>query len=112
MGQKKELFNVLENPNDMLVAIDMDGVICNGIFWTEDDDIPKPNHEFIDYMWGLYRKGAHIIVYTARQPRYYAITHAWLLKHEVPFHGIAMLMKPGADVYIDDKALNLDDVST
>ena len=29
---------------------------------------------------------------------------------EVPFHGIAMLMKPGADIYIDDKALNISDV--
>ena len=105
---KEALQEILKNPNDKLLAIDMDGTICEGEFWGDGD--PKPKQDFIDKMWTWYKKGAHIIVYTARQPRYYPVTYAWLVKHEVPFHGIAMLMKPGADIYIDDKALNISDV--
>lgn len=107
----KELQEVLKNPNDKLIAVDMDGVICNGIWWGPENPDPIPNQPMIDYMWKLYKKGAHLIIYTARQPRYYPLTHAWLIRHEVPFHGITMCMKPGADLYIDDKALNLDDIS-
>ena len=66
--------------------------------------------KMIDKMWEWYKKGAHIIIYTARQPKHYALTHAWLIKNQVPFHGIAMLMEPGADLYLDDKSLNLDDI--
>jgi len=105
---KKKLLDVLENPNDQLIAVDMDGVICHGEFWGEGE--PKPKQEMIDKIWEWYRKGAHIIIYTARQPKYYALTQSWLVKHEVPFHGIVMQVKIGADVYIDDKALNIEDV--
>ena len=102
----EHLKKILDNPNDKLIAIDMDGVICEGIWWGDDQPDPDPNKVMIDFMWELYKKGAHIIIYTARQPRYYPRTHAWLIKHEVPFHGITMCMKPGADLYIDDKAVN------
>lgn len=105
---KEELLEILKDPRDKLLAIDMDGTICEGQFWGEGE--PKPKQEFIDQMWKWYKGGAHIIIYTARQPRYYPATHAWLIKNEVPFHGIAMLLKPGADIYIDDKALNISDL--
>lgn len=106
---KEKLKEILKNPNNKLIAIDMDGVICLGEWWGTEDD-PKPNQPFIDFMWEIYKKGAHIIIYTARQPRYYAKTHGWLIAHEVPFHGITMCMKPGADIYLDDKALNTEDI--
>lgn len=105
---KESLLEIFQKPNDMLVAVDMDGVICKGEFWGGDD--PEPQTEMIEFLWKIYKQGAHIIIYTARQPRHYAVTHAWLIKHEVPFHGITMCMKPGADVYIDDKALHPDDL--
>jgi hypothetical protein len=38
------------------------------------------------------------------------MTLAWLIKYGVLFHGISMRVKPGADLYIDDKALNIDDI--
>lgn len=105
---KQDLKSILENPDDKVIAIDLDGVLCEGEFWGEGE--PKPIKETIDKVWRWYRKGAHIIIYTARQPRYYPQTHAWLIKYEVPFHGIVMMMKPGADIYIDDKALNIEDL--
>jgi len=105
---KDKLHKILENPAHKLIAIDMDGVICEGEFWGDGE--PTPRQDVIDYITTIYRKGAHIIIYTARQPIYYTHTHAWLIKHKVPFHGITMQMKPGADLYIDDKALNLQDV--
>lgn len=106
---KKQLIHLLKDPRDKLLAIDMDGTICEGEFWGDTD--PKPRQEFIDQMWYWYKKGAHIIIYTARQPIYYPETFAWLVKNRVPFHGISMLMKPGADLYIDDKAVNVHDLT-
>ena len=105
---KEQLKDILQNPNDKLLAIDMDGTICKGEYWGEET--LEPNQWFIDKMWCWYKAGAHIIIYTARQPVHYAKTHAWLIEHQVPFHGIAMLCKPGADLYIDDKCLNIEDV--
>lgn len=105
---KEKLLDILANPNDKLIAIDLDGVLCEGEFWGDGE--PKPIQSMIDKVWSWYKKGAHIIIYTARQPKYFIQTQAWLQKYAVPFHGIVMQIKPGADIYIDDKALNIDDV--
>jgi len=105
---KDKLKDILKNPNDKLIAVDLDGVLCSGEFWGEGE--PTPNERMIRQVWKWYKSGAHIIIYTARQPKYYINTHVWLVKHAVPFHGIAMQIKIGADVYIDDKALNIEDV--
>lgn len=107
---KEKLFDVLKSPNNKLIAVDLDGTLCHGEFWGEEE--PQPILEHIDYIWELYKKGAHIIIYTARDPRYFIQTNAWLMKHNVPFHGITMQKKIGASLYIDDKSLNIDDVFT
>lgn len=103
---KQKLFDHLKNPNDKVIVIDLDGTLCEG----KQEEDPTPIKEMIDLVWEWYLGGGHIIIYTARQPRYYAITQAWLIKNNVPFHGIAMAMKPRADVYIDNRALNVEDV--
>ncbi len=105
---KEKLLKILENPVNKLLAIDLDGTLCEGQFWGEGE--PEPKQEMIDKVWEWYKKGAHIIIYTARAPKYYPQTLAWLVKYEVPFHGIAMQVKIGADCYLDDKALNIEDV--
>ena len=105
---KEKLHALLKEPNDKLIACDLDGTLCVGEFWGEGE--PKPIRERIDWINELYKKGAHIIIYTARQPDMYSVTFAWLLKHGVMFHGIAMQHKPGADCYIDDKALNATEI--
>lgn len=105
---KSKLLAILENPCDSLIAVDLDGTLCHGEFWGSGE--PEPNTAAIAKLITWYNKGAHIIIYTARQPKYFVQTQAWLIKHHIPFHGIAMQQKPGADVYIDDKALNIEDV--
>ena len=109
MATKTELLDVIKNPAGKIVAVDMDGTLCFGEFW-DDQGEPVVNQPMKDLVWKMYKKGAHIIIYTARQPKYYAFTHGWLVRNEIPFHGICMTMKPGAEVYIDDKALNVEDV--
>lgn len=108
---KKKLYQILENPDNSLIAVDMDGTLCLGEFWGRPTDPePTPNQPIVDLVRELHMKGAHIVLYSARQPFMYASTHAWLIKHGVPFHGICMTMKPGADLYIDDKTLNTEDM--
>jgi hypothetical protein len=98
----------LANPRGKLIAVDVDGTLCEGVFWGDTE--PKPIQPMIDKVWEWYKAGAHIVIYTGRQPRYYPETLSWLVKHRVPFHGIAMQVKIGADVYIDDRALQPKDV--
>ncbi|MEK6829240.1 MAG: hypothetical protein AABY15_03870 [Nanoarchaeota archaeon] len=87
---------------DKLIAVDLDDTLCKGKFWEVE---PEPIQEMIDIIWDLYKRRAHIVIYTSRQGRYYLITHAWLIKYDVPFHGICMQMKPSADYYLDDRAI-------
>lgn len=105
----KHLQEILKNPNDKLIAVDLDGTLSEGECWSKTDE-PTPIQPMIDYVNGLYRKGAHIIIYTARMPDMYQMTLAWLLKHGILFHGISMRVKIGADLYLDDKALNIKDI--
>ena len=59
---KDKLQVVLEKPNDKLIAIDMDGVLCLGEWWGPEDTDPMANQLMIDFIWKLYKKGAHIII--------------------------------------------------
>lgn len=102
-----KLKEVLESPNDKLIAFDLDDTLCKGRFWEKD---PEPIQEMIDLLWKLYANGAHIIIFTARQIKYMPITYAWLDKHEVPYHGLMMNRKPGADLYIDDKSIRPEEL--
>lgn len=108
---KTKLFDILENPKDKLICVDMDGTLCKGEYWhTGDEDEPEPVREMIDIVNKLYLNGAHIIIWTARTPDSYYATQKWLIKHEVKHHGVSMQRKPGASLYIDDKALHVNDV--
>jgi len=108
---KDDLFDVLDIPKGKLIAVDLDGTLCGGEWWGRTDEKePEPFLDRIDSINDLYDRGAHIIIYTARNPNLYTQTAAWLDKYGVMYHGIMMRRKPGADVYIDDKALNVSDV--
>ena len=110
MKIKQKLLEILKKPNDQLIAVDLDGVLCKGELWGNKENEPIPQTKIIDFFNNLYRKGAHIIIYTARDPKLYALTQTWLDKYGVMYHGITMMKKIGADLYIDDKALNIEDI--
>lgn len=99
---------ILEKPNDKLICVDMDGTLCEGEFWHIGNE-PTPIQKNIDFVNHLYQKGAHIIIWSARAPVFYPETHGWLISHQVKFHGI-MMNKGGADLYIDDKCINIKDI--
>lgn len=81
---------------------DLDGTLAlGGPFWERD---PEPNIALIARLVELYQAGNVIIIWTARQWAHAPETAGWLIKHGVPFHGLYM-GKGGADVYIDDKAV-------
>lgn len=108
---KNKLKEILKNPKGKLIAVDLDGTLSEGEWWgLENEPEPKPIQKVIDFVEDLYKRGGHIIIYTARNPKYFIETSAWLLKYNVYYHGIAMQRKCGADLYIDDKALNIEDI--
>lgn len=91
----------------MIIAVDIDDTITNGErFWCDD---VTPDEEVLEKMNELYKQGHKIIYHTARHPDYYGQTYAWLVKHGAYFTALEM-GKLTADVYVDDKALHVDDV--
>lgn len=103
-----ELLEILKNPKDKLLAVDLDWTLCTGEFRWEWE--PLPIQERIDYINWLYKKWAHIIIYTARSPEYFTLTFARLIKYWVKHHWICMQYKPGADIYLDDRCININDI--
>ena len=98
---------MLDNPAGKLIAVDLDGTLCEGEFWGKGNSVPIGDR--IEFINSLYKKGAHIIIWTARMPEWFADTQLWLQNNRVLYHGIAMREKIGADLYIDDKCINIHD---
>lgn len=105
---KDKLLDILKNPNDKLIAVDLDWTLCEWEFRWEEEC--KPLLDRIETVNSWYKKWGHIIIYTARAPKYFEKTQQWLVNNWVMHHWIAMMRKIGADIYIDDKALNVSDV--
>jgi uncharacterized HAD superfamily protein len=94
----------IQRPKGKLVCIDLDGTLCKRGFPNVD---PLPIHEAIMRITELHEMGAHIIICTSRQEKWYVETKAWLVKYRVPFVAIAMRHKPQADFYIDDRSIDV-----
>lgn len=87
----------------IVLNIDIDGTITDGkkMFWEGE---PELNEMVCEYVRKLYFSGKYcIIIWTARLWDSAPETIGWLIKHNVPFHGIKM-DKGASDIYIDDKA--------
>jgi len=93
---------------DKLVCMDLDGTLCKGDCWTEEEMLfAEPIQKNIDKNNKLYLTN-HIIIYTARPEWYRAETVYWLSKNKVRYHALVMGdRKVGADIYYDDKAREL-----
>ena len=105
----EDLRMMLANPNDKLIAVDLDWTLTNWEFWW-GVDLSEPKVERIEFVNNLYRNWAHIIISTARPGELYTTTMAWLINNKVMFHGICMGKKPGCDLFLDDRALNIEEV--
>lgn len=106
----------------MIYCFDLDDTICypnheaKDTFEKYGKALPCP--EIIEYIREL-SVGNTIIIYTARRMVTHEgdlekikedvqeITENWLKEFEVPYDSL-IFGKPYADVYIDDKALNVD----
>lgn len=94
---------------ELTVAVDLDGTIADTDFsrpvpesYVEAKLKPLAQESMIDL-----NSLANVVIYTARDPRYYELTAKWLKKNGVPY-GALILGKPVADLYIDDLAINYD----
>ena len=92
-----------------LIAVDFDGTLTTGEGkWWKDDPI-FPNKKMIDWVDKMYKKGHVIVIHSARPWSVSAKTVAWLIEQGIRYHGVNF-EKMSADIYIDDKAVNIKDV--
>ena len=72
-----------------------------------------PISQSIQKLRKLHEKGHHIIIQTARGSgsgiNYENLTRQQLKEFNIPYHDLNIGKKPSADVYIDDKAINIKD---
>lgn len=108
----------------MIYCFDLDDTICYPNHEAKDTfekyGNALPCLEIIEYIRAL-SEDNQIIIYTARRMVTHngdlqkikedvqEITENWLKEFEVPYDSL-IFGKPYADVYIDDKALNVDDL--
>lgn len=99
------------NTKGYLIAVDLDGVICECECWSPEDALnAKPIQENIDFLYKLIHAGHHIILHSARKEWWRAETEAWLSKNKVPYHALVMGKLP-ADFYIDDKNIAIKEIN-
>ena len=90
-------------------CFDIDGTIC-----TTDCDYSeaKPFRGVIKHINKLFNEGQTIIFFTSRGSKsgkdWYNFTKSQIEKWGVKYHKL-ILGKPQADIFIDDRAVNIDD---
>lgn len=92
----------------MIYCFDIDGTICTNTDGEYGDAIPFYNT--IEKVNNLYEKGNIIYFYTARGATtgfdWRELTYKQLNKWGVKYHDL-FFGKPTADIYIDDKCINI-----
>lgn len=95
-------------------CFDIDGVIATLVPVSEYHRA-GPRREAIDLINGLYERGHHIVLFTARGSvtgiDWAGVTRKQLQEWGVRHHQL-IFGKPAADYYIDDKMIALDEVHT
>jgi hypothetical protein len=94
----------------MIYCFDIDGTICTNMWGDYMNAVPHPS--VITEINRLYAAGHRVLFYTARgattgidwREETERQLGAWGVSHHELFMG-----KPGADIYIDDKAINVGD---
>lgn len=94
----------------MIYCFDIDGTLCTN---TEGEyDSAEPFADMIEHVNQLFVEGHQILLYTARGATtgidWRETTEHQLKDWNVSYHQLFM-GKPTADIYIDDKAINIAD---
>lgn len=100
------------------IIVDLDNTLC--VVENRDFKNAKPIQEVIDKVNEYHAKGYEVIVSTARgqnsckvpyemQKKYYELSKQWLDNHNVKYDYLDIGYKQNADLYIDDKAINVED---
>ena len=99
----------------MIIAVDFDGTLCKESF----PYIGEPNQDIIDYIKMLKASGDKIILWTCRYGKQLKQAIKWCKEQGIEFDAINDNIKEQkklyhnncrkvyADIYIDDKAINL-----
>ena len=100
----------------MIYCFDLDGTL---VTQTQDENGKMhysdalPIFQCIQKLRNLYEEGHHIIIQTARGSgsgkNYEDLTRQQLEEFNIPYHALNIGKKPSADIYIDDKAINVKD---
>jgi tRNA A-37 threonylcarbamoyl transferase component Bud32 len=101
----------------MVAVIDFDGTLALGD--TKDIDSMIPNLKLVSLVNSLYNDGNIIKIVTARgckscgsfserKTKYFDVITKWLDKHRIKYHELSFY-KEYADVYIDDRGINVKD---
>jgi len=97
-----------DRENRYLINVDFDGTLTNGENgWITE---PTPNIEHIRIINKLYRKGFIIIIHTARTWDAAPKTVAWLIRNNVPYHGLFMFKGGSDSYYCDDKNITWEEL--
>ena len=92
-----------DNKERKVFNIDFDGTLTKPGDYSSD---PVPDNLMIEKLRRVYFSGHIIIIWTARQWSFASGLVSWLIKHDVPFHGIYMA-KGGSNHYVDDKNMSI-----
>lgn len=108
MKNKKRINEILKDPMGKIICVDLDGTLCEGTFWKGMEH-PPVNKKVQELVWDLDDRGGCIIIWTARPLILLSKTYKWLGSQNLHYP-IALRNKPPADLYIDDKCINIDDL--
>ena len=91
-----------EEITKQVICVDLDGTLCNGEAWTEEDCLlATPRTDIIEKVNALYQRN-FIVLYTARRDFLIPASLEWLRKNNVRYHAWSNIKIP-ATKYIDDK---------
>lgn len=92
----------------MVYCFDIDGTLCTNTDGAYEEAVPLP--DVIALVNGLHGQGHRILLYTARGATtgidWRGVTEGQLASWGVLYHQLYM-GKPTADLYIDDRAINV-----
>jgi len=92
-----------------VIAVDLDGTLCKEICWTPKQCLDAtPIQKTVKKVKEL-SKTNFIFIFTARRDFLIPATLKWLKKHDIPFEAISN-NKASADLYIDDKYCDIDNL--